>query len=60
MHAASMGVASVAENCAEVNERAGVTGQASELILKMVDDLRAVGTRLHTGIGEFLPNLDAI
>lgn len=59
MHEASKGAASVAENCAAVNERASVTGEASELILKTADDLRDVGAQLHTGISEFLKNLDA-
>lgn len=59
MHEASKGAASVAENCAAVNERAGVTDEASELILKSADDLRDVGTRLYAGIDEFIKNLDA-
>lgn len=59
MHEASKGAASVAENCAAVNERASVTGEASELILKTADDLRDVGTRLYAGIDEFMKNLDA-
>ena len=58
MQEASKGAPSVAENCAGLNKRAGVMGEAPELILKTADDLRDVDTRLHKGIGEFLQNLD--
>lgn len=59
MHEASKGAASVAENCMQVNARASVTGDASDVILKTAEDLRDVGAKLHAGIGEFLKNLDA-
>ncbi len=59
MHEASTGAASVADNCAAVNARASITGNASDAILKTADDLRDVGARLNAGIGDFLRNLNA-